>query len=81
MPKTMFCYEVHSDAGLANDRVTGKNVPAYLNMEFELGRTLSEEEYNIVHTVEAMDLMANQLKLNKDHLKPISVEEFFEKSV
>ena len=45
METTLFCYEIHPNAGLASDTITGENTKAYTKVEFDFKRKLSEEEY------------------------------------
>ena len=78
MAKVTFCYEVHEDAGLAHDTVTGENAKAYTSVEITLGRELTEEEYTKCHESEVIEMLTKQTKINAEHFKPISLKTYLE---
>lgn len=78
MSEVRFCYEIHADAGLANNTVTGENVKAYTEVKITFGRELKDNEYEQAHQKDVVELMAAQLGLNEEHIKPISVEEYLD---
>ena len=79
MTTVKFCYEIHEDAGLAYDDKTGEDAKAYMSADIELNRELTSEEYKIAHEDEMVERLLQQLNISKEHLKPISVDEFNEK--
>lgn len=78
MAEVTFCYEVHEDAGLAHDTVTGENAKAYTSVAITLGRELTEEEYVTCHESEVVEILADQIKIKAEHFKPISLKTYLE---
>lgn len=78
MNKTLFCYEISADAGLAYDKISGKNAKAYTKVEIELKHQLNEAEYKQVHEIELVTKLSNQLGIEEEHFKPISIVEFLD---
>lgn len=78
MGVTLFCYEVHKNAGLANDNVTGENAKAYTKVEFDFKRRLSDEEYKKKHEQEVVAMLSKKLNIKEEHFKPISIIEYFD---
>lgn len=78
MNEVKFCYEIHADAGLAHDTITGENTKAYTEVKISFGRELSEEEYVQAHQRDVIELMSKQLGLKEEYFKPISVDEYLE---
>ena len=76
MNRISFWYEIHEDAGVAYERATGENAKAHTHVDISFGRTLTTEEFAILHEEEVRDLLATQLNTDKSNLKPISYETY-----